>query len=215
MPSAPRLKEVRVDWLGSESFRFTSSLGTKIITNPYLSGFPEDLRPDVVLISTERSDANNIDAFDNSPTVFRGAVGIGVNTATGIRIRGIPTYDNPERESVGPLNLVFLWTLDGVRFCYLGNVQNALTMSQVQQIGSVDVLFLPVGTPAGLSNAQRSTILGQVRPRVVVPMGSRSAIEAWAGGFPKVYRLPGSSVLFTRETLPFEQTALVFGSVER
>lgn len=205
-PAPQRPREVRVDYLGQQSFRITSSFGQKIITNPFQGGFPSNQRPDVVLISTERSDCNNVDAFDNSPTVFRGAVGIGSNNAAGTRIRGIPTYKNPETESSESMNLVFVWTYDGLRFCFLGHVQNQLTSSQVLQIGAVDVLFLP-------STRDSGTIVSQLRPRVVIPMGSGAS--SLAGSFPKVYRLPGSSVLFTRETMPADQTALVFGSVER
>lgn len=189
-------REVRVDWLGQQSFLVTSALGTKIITNPYSGGFPSNQRPDIVLITTERSDCNNVDAFDNTPSVFRGSVGIGTNTATGLRIRGVPTYKNPEQESPDSMNLVFVWTLEGMRFCFLGHLRNELTSSQALQIGPVDVLFAP---PGGASAAA----VAQLRPRVVIPMGKETFV-------PRVHNLPGSSVLLTRETLPLEQTALVF-----
>ncbi len=198
VPTGSPSREVRVDWLGQQSFRITSSLGTKIITNPYSGGFPAGQRPDIVLISTERSDANNVDAFDNTPTVFRGAVGMGANNATGIRIRGVPTYKNPESENPESMNLVFVWTLDGMRFCFLGHLANELTPSQVLQIGAVDVLFAPAGRGGAAA-------VSQLRPRVIIPLGRETFV-------PKIYPLPGSSVLLTRETLPVEQTALVFGA---
>ena len=106
VPTGSPIREVRVDWLGQQSFRITSSLGTKIITNPYAGGFPGNQRPDVVLITAERSDCNNVDAFDNTPSVFRGSVGLGTNTANGLRFSGVPTYKNPEQESPDSMNLV-------------------------------------------------------------------------------------------------------------
>jgi L-ascorbate metabolism protein UlaG (beta-lactamase superfamily) len=198
VPTGNRYREVRVDWLGRQSFRITSALGTTIITNPYASGFPSGQKPDIVLITTERSDANNVDAFDNSPTVFRGAVGAGLNNATGIRFRGVPTYKNPEVETPDAMNLVFAWTLDGMRFCFLGHLLHPLTPAQVAQIGTVDVLFVPPGN-AG------ATAVSQLQPRVIIPMGG-------GANFPKIYRLPESSVLLTKETLPVEQTALIFSN---
>lgn len=196
-PTNSPSREVRVDWLGQQSFRITSALGTKIITNPFSGGFPGGQRPDIVLISTERSDANNVDAFDNTPTVFRGAVGMGANNATGLRFRGIPTFKNPEVETPESMNLVFVWTLEGMRFCFLGHLQSELTPSQVLQIGAVDVLFAPSGRGG-------SAAVSQLRPRVIIPMGGDTFVS-------RIYPLPGSSVLLTRETLPAEQTALVFG----
>ena len=160
-----RSRYVRVDWLGYETFVITSSIGKKVLTNPYAPGttgrvLPRGLRPDVLLVSSEQSDANFVDAFDNSPTTFRGAIGIGTNNAAGLRIRGIPTYSNPEASS-GEFNLIFAWSLEGMRFCYLGNIQRRLTSAQAQQVGPVDVLFMPVGVPAALTDDERLTI---VRP---------------------------------------------------
>lgn len=195
-PTGTPIREVRVDWLGQQSFRITSALGTKIITNPYSGGFPNNQRPDVVLITTERSDCNNVDAFDNTPTVFRGAVAIGTNNSAGLRFRGVPTYKDPGQESMDSMNLVYVWTLDGIKFCFLGHLRHELTSSQILQIGPVDVLFAPSGSAGAAAVAQ-------LRPRVVVPMGRDTFVS-------KVYRLPESSVLLTRETLPAETTALIF-----
>jgi len=210
-----RLRQVRVNWLGHESFLFTSSLGKKVLTNPYGPGstdrsFPQGLRPDVLLVSTERSDANYVDAVDNSPTTFRGAMGIGMNNAAGLRVRGVPTYKNPAREGAGDLNLVFVWSLDGLRFCFLGNIENPLTPWQVQLIGPVDVLFLPVGLPSGLTNSSRRTIIGQLLPRLIVPMGRSEEFSSFASQFPRVYRPAETSILLSKEGLPVEQTVLVF-----
>jgi len=103
------------------------------------------LKPDIILISHESSDANNSDAADNQPTVFRGSIGMGANNATGIRIHGIPTFRDPDKETPDGMNLVFVWQMDGMRFCFLGSLLNQLSSAQVSQIGSVDVLFVPVG----------------------------------------------------------------------
>lgn len=207
-------RQVRVDWLGYESFMLTSPYGTKILTNPFSDGtggrpFPRGLRPSVVLVTNEESKVNNVDGLDNTPTVFRAAVAIGSNNAHGIRIRGVPIYRNPEIEAADELNVVFAWTQDGVRFCFLGNLPHALTPAQVSQIGAVDVLFMPSGVPAGLSDSERRTIISQLQPRVVIPMGLAGMSGGWAGSMP-VHRLPGRSVLFSRDSLPATPTLLVF-----
>lgn len=213
----PAARQVRVDWLGHESFLFRSSLGTTILTNPFEPSatgraFPKNLRPDIVLISSEQPDANNLNALDNTPTVFRGAVGVGPNNAAGIRIRGVPTYKNPEKEDAADMNLVFVWTLDGVRFCFAGNIEGPLSASEAIQIGQVDVLLLPIGVPASLTNSERQSIVGQLRPRIIIPMGREAEIPGWTAGYTNVHRLPGSSVLLSRETMPFEPTVLVFAN---
>ena len=201
----------RVEWIGHESFIITSSIRRKVVTNPYGPGstglvFPQGLRPDVLLVSTERSDANFVDAFDNSPTIFRGAMGIGPNNAAGLRIRGVPTYS----ESGGNLNLVFVWSLEGMRLCFLGNIERPLTSAQIREIGPVDVLFLPVGLPAGLTDTDRHTIIAQLRPRLIILMGRSEAFGGFASQFPKVYRPSKRSILMGLDILPREQLVVVF-----
>jgi L-ascorbate metabolism protein UlaG (beta-lactamase superfamily) len=210
-PIRPRY--VRVDWLGHESFIVTSSIGKKVLTNPYHPGstarvFPSGLRPDALLVSTERPDANFVDAFDNSPTTFRGAMGIGTNNAAGLRIRGIPTYKDPAREE--GMNLVFTWSLEGMRFCFLGNVEHPLSPAQIQQIGPVDILFMPVGLPAGLTDTARRTIVAQLRPRLIILMGRSETFASFASQFPRVYRPSKPSILMGMEILPREQLVVVF-----
>jgi L-ascorbate metabolism protein UlaG (beta-lactamase superfamily) len=204
----------RVDWLGHESFVVTSSIGRKVLTNPYAPGttgrtLPRGLRPDVLLISTERSDANFVDAFDNSPTTFRGAIGIGTNNAAGLKIQGIPASGNPETGS-GELNLIFTWSLEGMRFCFLGNIQGWLIPAQALQVGPVDILFMPVGLPTGLSDEERLTIVRQLRPRMIILMGRSEAFSSFASNFPKVYRPPKPSILLSKEILPVDQMVVVF-----
>lgn len=200
-------RQARVEWLGNQSFRITSSIGTSIVTNPFAPGtggrtLPANLRPDIVLISQENRESNYIDGFDNSPTIFRGSVGMGVNNSTGIRIRGVPTYQNPDQEMVIGMNLVFVWAMDGVRFCFLGSLPNALTPLQASEIGPVDVLFVPVG--GSLSPSARESVISQLRPRVVIPMGRA---PGWTTGM--VRRADGRSVLFSRSSLPLQLTTIL------
>jgi L-ascorbate metabolism protein UlaG (beta-lactamase superfamily) len=207
-PSTAR--EVRVDWLGNQAFRISSSIGTSILTNPYAAGtgghtLPSPLKPDIILISHERPDANNIDAAENQPTVFRGSMGVGVMNANGIGIRGVATFKDPGNETPEGMNIVYSWAMDGMRFCFLGSLTGPLSAAQLSQLGTVDVLFVPVGGP--LPPSARETVLAQIRPRVVIPMGHRAG---WTYG--SVQSVEGRSVLLSRPALPLQTTTLLFGS---
>lgn len=208
--SGSPVREVRVDWLGNQAFRISSSIGTSILTNPYAAGtggqtLPSPLKPDIVLVTNERPDVNNIDATDNQPAILRGSMGVGISNANGLTIRGIPTYKNPEIETPEGMNIIYSWAMDGMRFCFLGSPAGPLSPSQVAQIGTVDVLFVPVG--GSLSPAAREALLAQIRPRVIIPMG-RSA--GWTYG--SVRSVEGRSVLLSRPSLPLQTTTLLFGS---
>jgi len=194
-------REVGVTWLGENSYRITSSLGTTIITNPYVDGFPAAQRPDIVLITTGRADSNNIDAFDNSPTVFRGSAAIGLYSSKGTRIRGVPIYENPLAESPEGMSLVFLWRMEGMHICFIENLkrQTELSPAQVNQIGPVDVLFVPASNVA-------KKLAEQLNARIVIPIGPDGA--ATAGTFPAKLSLPGASVFFSLDSMPEKQTGI-------
>lgn len=209
-PTASR--QVRIDWLGGQTFLFTSGIGLKVLVNPHADGtggpnLPRNLAPDVLLVTMEKPAFNSEDAITSTPTAFRGAIGMGLNNASGIRFRGVPTYTDSARSE--NMNLVFSWAMEGIRFCFAGNIPGPLTGEEVAQIGQVDVLFLPVGQPTCLSDENRQGIINQLHPKVVVPVGSSGAVESWIAGRAGVYRLTGPSVLLNAANLP-GPTILVF-----
>jgi len=210
-PPAGAPRETRVEWLGHQTFRITSSIGTSILTNPFSPGtggrtLPSPLKPDIVLISHERPEADHVDGVDNQPVVFRGSVGTGVNNATGIRIRGIPTFRNPDVETVDGMNVVYSWQMDGMKFCFLGALQRPLTAAQASLLGTVDVVFVPVG--GSLSAEDRQEVVSRLRPRLVIPMGPGAG--GWSYG--EVLRAGGNSAGFSRAALPLQTATLHFGS---
>ena len=185
----------------------TSPIGTSILTNPYAAKtggrtLPSPLKTDIVLITTERPDSNNINAIDNQPAILRGGVGIGLATITGIRIRGVPTYRNAQIQSVDGMNLTYTWVMDGMKFCFLGRQSKPFDADQLTQIGAVDILFLPMDTLGGES---RNAVLAQLRPKAVIPMGS---VGGWSHGDTR--GVQGSTVTFSRQMLPAQPVTLVF-----
>lgn len=202
------LRQVRVDWLGYETFRITSSLGFRIVTNPFgssIGSLPSNLRADVLLITTEKPAYNNSDAIENTPTVFRGPIGVGLHSSGGIGFRGIPTADRQGALS----NVAFAWTVDGLRMCFAGAQSIPFSAEDLSLIGRVDVLFIPVGVSGGPNEDVRVQIISQIRPRVIIPMGPTGAVNAWASGLPMVHPVQGPSVFLSREKMPFEPTVLL------
>ena len=203
--SSPRY--ARIDWLGNQCYRITSPIGTSILTNPYAAKtggrtLPSPLKTDIVLITTERPDSNNINAIENQPAILRGGVGMGLSTITGIPIRGIPTYRNPQILSVDGMNLTYTWVMDGMRFCFLGRQSKPFDADQLAQMGSVDILFLPMDSLGGES---RQAVLSQLQPKVVIPMGSAGS---WSHG--DVRGVQGTTVTFSRQMLPARPVTLAF-----
>jgi hypothetical protein len=97
---------------------------------------PSPLKSDVVLITSERPDFNNINALDNQPSVLRGRRGNRVNNATGIKILGVPCYKNREMPTSDGMNLIYTWTMDGTcAFCFAGVLMHPLDASRFRRSG--------------------------------------------------------------------------------
>jgi hypothetical protein len=212
--SAPQQRLVRVDWYGYQCFRIKSSLGISIVTNPFSPGStefsqPKNLSPEIVLITTENDNANYVDMVESTPQIIRSSVGIGECNAGGVRFLGVPVFKTPNNQDISGMNVVFRWSMDGLKFCFLGELDRLPPQSDLDHIGNVDVLFIPVsGTQ--LAGAQRQQIIQQLHPRIVVPMGSLSDMSRFASGYSSVYHLNGPAALLSRDALPAAQTVLLF-----
>jgi L-ascorbate metabolism protein UlaG (beta-lactamase superfamily) len=204
-PLPPRL--TRIEFLGNQCFRITSSLGTSILTNPYAPKtggrtLPSPLKADILLVTAERPDANNINALDNQPALMRGSVGIGCANITGVPIRGVPSYRNPDAPSADGMNLTYTWVMDGIRFCFVGNMDHLFVPDELSQIGAVDVLFAPANSL--LMASERDQAIKQLRPRLLIPMGK----GMWLNG--EVRKVESKSFSLSREMLPTQTGTLVF-----
>ncbi len=218
-------REPRVDitWLGHECFKLTSALGITLITNPFDPNFiryprPANLNADVLLITNESSATNHTDLVLNAPQLFRSTTGVGSNRASGMLIRGVPTFEQRGVELIMGLNTVYSWSMDGVRFCHMGNLHYALTREEILKLGSCDVLFLPVGKPESLTNADRNKMIELLNPKIVVPMGygtrytgqlNFGSLNSWLSGQKNVVRLTTSTFAVSKDTLPAERTVMV------
>ncbi len=127
----------------------------------------------------------------------------------GLFITGVATFrDRKHGAELGP-NVVFSINVNGVVVCHLGEIGHTPTQAQVEAMGSVNVLLIPVGLPGGLVPAMASEIVSLIEPDIVVPMNyrtpglrlSRNPVDrflkemgvTWGEAQPSLKVLPGGS----------------------
>jgi L-ascorbate metabolism protein UlaG (beta-lactamase superfamily) len=128
----------------------------------------------LLLVTHEHADHNAVEAITGDPQVIRSTAGR-FETPLGEVVAIASEHDDTAGTSRGP-NTIFVFTLDGVRVCHFGDFgQGALRPEQREAIGSVDLLFLPVGGGPTIGADQAAEITRALEPRWVVPMHYRTA----------------------------------------
>ena len=96
--------------------------------------------------------------------------GPGEYEVRGVFITGVWSFADDEGGKKLGRNNIFLFHLDDLVVCHLGALGHTLSSQQLEAIGDVDVLLVPVGGNASLSAGKASEVISQIEPRVVIPM---------------------------------------------
>jgi len=203
---------MKIKWLGHACFLINSGGGLRVITDPYAVGggidyFPIKETADVVVVSHDHGDHNNVSAVQGKPEVVKGS---GTKIAKGIRFKGVATsHDASQGQQRGP-NTVFCFTIDDIKLCHLGDLGHLLSPGQVADIGAVDILFVPVGGFFTIDAPVASQVCDQLKPKIVIPMHFKTpkcaypiaGVDDFLEGKKNVKNVGGSEVGFEREKLP-------------
>lgn len=189
-----------------------SEVGLRIITDPYivdqnLSYSPIKEIADIVVVSHDHDDHNNVSAVQGKPEVLKGS---GLKTAKGLQFRGVATYHDTTQGKQRGTNTVFCFSLDGIKLCHLGDLGHLLSQAQVDEVGTVDILFIPVGGFYTIDAAGASQVCDQLKPKVVIPMHFRTpqctypiaGVDNFLRGKKNVKRVDSSEIEFRPEDLP-------------
>ena len=210
---------MKIKFLGHASFLITSEKGIRIITDPYKPGCfdggikydPITEDADVVTISHEHDDHNATNIGGN-PTYIRAT---GKQNFKDIAIQGYDVFHDESGGKERGRNTIFKMTVDGINIVHLGDLGHPLSDEEIEQIGAVDILFVPVGGYFTIDAELAEKTVGRLQPKVVVPMHFKTG----KCGFPiapvedytknKETRKLDGEFEITKETLPERTTTFV------
>jgi L-ascorbate metabolism protein UlaG (beta-lactamase superfamily) len=69
--------------------------------------------------------------------------------------------------------------IDEIAVCHLGDLGHVLTNEQVEEIGNVDVLLLPVGGVSTINAPMAAEVVRQLEPKAVIPMHYKTPALSW------------------------------------
>lgn len=161
---------MKIQWLGHACFLLTASNGTRVLTDPFdpKIGYPAPaVEAQIVTTSHQHSDHNYTQVVKGS---FRVIAEAGSFSIQDISIQGVQTFHDDEGGSKRGSNLVFCFTIDGVRVAHCGDLGHRLTPQQVQDIGAVDVLLVPVGGFYTIDAQTAKQTADDLQATVIIPM---------------------------------------------
>jgi L-ascorbate metabolism protein UlaG (beta-lactamase superfamily) len=160
---------MEITWLGHSCFRLRGKDAT-VLTDPcakstgYNIGKPT---ADIVTVSHDHPAHNNVAAVAGSPRVVQGP---GEFEMAGVLIMGVGTFHDAEKGEKLGKNTAFVFELDEVLVCHLGDIGHVPTPAQVEELSGVDVLLAPVGGGTTIAGAAAAEIVSMLEPKLVIPM---------------------------------------------
>lgn len=160
---------MEISWTGHSCFTIKGK-EKSLITDPCHPNLGYSLsepKADIVTISHFHSGHSYIEGITNNPKYVRGP---GEYEIGGTFITGIATFHDNQEGKLRGKNTVYLIEMDGLTLCHLGDLGHAPTSQLVEEIGGVDILFLPVGEVSTITIDTATEIVRQLEARIVIPM---------------------------------------------
>jgi L-ascorbate metabolism protein UlaG (beta-lactamase superfamily) len=160
---------VDITWLGLSCFRIRGSQAI-IITDPFPPGLGYTLgkqTADIVTVSHQHPSHSYDQGISGEHRLLKGP---GEYEISGVLILGIAAYHDAVKGQSRGKNTLYLMEIDGVAVCHLGDIGHVLSDEQVEEMGNVDILMLPVGGVSTINAAMAAEIIRKLEPKVVLPM---------------------------------------------
>ena len=206
---------MEITWMGHSCFKIKGKEVT-LLADPYNESLGYSLgklEADIITISHNHQGHSYVEGIDGNPKVLQGP---GEYEVSEVFVTGISTFHDSTQGKDRGKNTVYLVEMDEVRLCHLGDLGHVLSPHQVEELGSVEVLFVPVGGVSTVDARIAAEIVRLLDPKMVIPMHYQTEMVAWlepVDGFLKEMGLkevaPQPKLSLTRSNLSSETQVTV------
>lgn len=196
------MDQVRITYLGHACFDLAYG-GQTLVIDPYADGMVPGLgnvraKAQAVYCSHEHDDHNN-----------RAAVQLEEADSLAWTVQEMDVPHDDRDGALRGRNFIRIFTFGSLRVAHLGDLGRVLTAQEAAALSGVDCLLIPVGGFYTINAETAAQVIGQVKPRVVIPMHYRTEnsgfdkiakLEAFTSIFDSVTYAGGSSVLLDADT---------------
>ena len=162
---------MEITWYGHSCFRLTERNYATVVTDPFdhkTVGYDAlKLKADIVTVSHDAPGHANYDAVKGAQHVIDGA---GEFEIGGVFITAVQTAGGGKKTKDKTRNTLYVFHYEGITVAHLGDLQEVPTQSEVEALGTVNVLLIPVGSGSSLNAAKAAEVVSVIEPNLVVPM---------------------------------------------
>jgi len=174
---------MEITWYGHSCFRLTERNFVTVVTDPFDSkvvGYdPIKLKAEIVTVSHDAPGHSNSDAVKGSTHVITGP---GEFEIGGVFITAVQT-DSGKKSKDRIRNTVYVFDYDGITVAHLGDLQQIPTQSEIELLGTVNVVLVPVGGGNSLNAAKAAEVVSMLEPNLIQRSNSTTSISSskkWA-----------------------------------
>lgn len=211
-----------ITYLGHSAFRIRGKTVT-VVTDPYASDvvglkFPKHVEAQIVTVSHDHEDHNDVSAIEGSPFVVTGP---GEYEIKGVSIVGVSTFHDGDKGKTRGKNSVYRIEIDGLTVVHLGDLGHMLETADIEALDGVDILLVPVGGVYTIDAHQAATLVHEIEPTIVIPMhygraglngkvfSELSSVSVFLKEIGKEDTVPQAKFTITKEKLPEEFQVVV------
>jgi L-ascorbate metabolism protein UlaG (beta-lactamase superfamily) len=207
---------MEITWLGYSCFRLKGK-NTTVITDPFPPdlGYSQDkVGARIVTVSHKHPEHSYTQGLSAETRLVDrpGEYEIG-----GVLIIGISTFHDAENGATLGKNTVFAIEVGDVTICHLGDLGHTLSSKQVEELGNVDVLLVPVGGRTTIAAPQAAALVRSLEPKIVIPMHYKTltltkdldTVDKFLKEMGLNEVIPQPKLAVTRATLPLTTQVLV------
>lgn len=203
-----------IRWLGHACFHCQGE-GVSLLTDPFDEevGYPlPQVEADIVTVSHDHHDHNAVSLLPGDPEVVRE---VGFHQFRSLKIKGVSVFHDEVRGAKRGDNIIYVWEMEGVHLCHLGDLGHLFDEAALSSIGKIDILMVPVGGIFTIDAREARDVVAQLQPRLVIPMHYKTpdlsfelgGVDKFTGYFERVRQ--DKSWQGTTADLPDEQEVLV------
>lgn len=172
---------MEIKYLSHSSFLIKTK-DAKIVMDPFDPKFVglkfSKQEADIVTISHSHKDHSHTELIEGTPLILTWP---GQFEKKGVRIWGISSFhDKVEGKERGE-NIMYKCESEGISILHCGDLATPLTDAQLDEVGDVHILMIPVGGKYSLSSDEAIALIKKIEPSIVIPMHYATAGSAIEG----------------------------------